>query len=88
MMVGSHSKFWMFLGGRADFILTDVPGSIPSHELCPFKLVNQTGQPNICANDVGIATTFVSNFLWNCLHLLRRLDHFFTVAVLLLQKWT
>lgn len=60
----------MLLGNRADFILTNVLGSIPSRELCPFKAGNQPGQPNICANDAGTAKKLVSNPLWDCLRLL------------------
>lgn len=64
---GISPQFWMLLGNRADFILTNVLGSIPSRELCPFKAGNQPGQPNICANDAGTAKKLVSNPLWDCL---------------------
>lgn len=67
---GISPQFWMLLGNRADFILTNVLGSIPSRELCPFKAGNQPGQPNICANDAGTAKKLVSNPLWDCLLLL------------------
>lgn len=66
---GISPQFWMLLGNRADFILTNVLGSIPSRELCPFKAGNQPGQPNICANDAGTAKKLVSNLLWDCLPL-------------------
>lgn len=44
MNTESHPKLCVLLGNRADFILTNVPRSIPFHELCPFKAVNQLGQ--------------------------------------------
>lgn len=72
---GISPQFWMLLGNRADFILTNVLGSIPSRELCPFKAGNQPGQPNICANDAGTAKKLVSNPLWDCLLLLLQCLH-------------
>lgn len=44
-------------------MLTNVPGSIPSHELCLFKPVNQPEQPNICANNVGTPNAREQSFL-------------------------
>lgn len=73
-------QFCMLLGNRADFILTNVLGSIASRELCPFKAGNQPGQPNICANDAGIAKKLVSNPLWDCLLLLLRCLHLSSIV--------
>lgn len=70
----------MLLGNRADFILTNVLGSIPSRELCPFKAGNQLGQPNICANDAGTAKKLVSNLLWDCRLLLLQCLHLSSIA--------